>query len=378
MPRLFPLVVLCFAAFAPAAPPATRPVEESRRPDLVKEHADLPKLEAMPVRRLLGIDVDNGFLRVRPFPVDADGAFGISVTDFPGFARLQQHRGGTFVHFTNVILSENDTVESHTNVILRPDHVQLNRDTETPTGMKSVTLMQSREPSNPGDESVSLLVQDNSKSEARANRPNLRVTAATFADLVRDQPALVRRELGPILRDLGASGVLRGSDPARAWQVLGPLTPPDAELAKRIDRLIARLDSDDFADRAKAEDDLLATGIAGAAELRRRDLRTLPPDPRAAAENALRRAEPLTAEKAAELGRSVPFLLDTLTLGDARLSAAAMQQLVKVTGRPIELPDGVTDAERDRRIDAYLAAMTPTTKATTSPAAMPVSSDEVP
>ena len=290
-------------------------------------------------------------------PSVADGSYAVDLQHWPGFVTFGRQREGTFLLFNHVALSNADTTESHTSVTAYPDYLQINRSTESPLASSQVTLIQSRQFANANDEPVSLLIKIDPAVPSVPAPPAVRLTAATFSELCRDHPTVVRDSLLPILRDLGAAGVMRSSDLAQAWQVLGAMTPADADMARRVDVLLKRLDGDDFADRTKAEDDLLATGTAGAVELRRRDLSKLPPEPRSVAENVLRRVEPLPAEQADRMGRSVPFLLDTLTLDDPRLTTAAAKRLGDVTGRPIDLPPELPADERERRITAYAATL---------------------
>lgn len=378
MPRapLLPSVaLLALTSIAVAAPPTSAPAtgpslppgEESSRPSLVAEQAGLPKLEPQPIGQLLGITLEDQFLRVSTRGAAPRGQYAVQIADWPGFVTIQ-HFGLSMFKLDHVALSENDTVEARTTVIVRPDYLQLVRETETLTMVRSITLMQSRQFADASGDPVRLSVRETSKDDNHPAKPAIAISAPTFSELTQDHSAVVREHLQPILRDLGAAGVLRDTNPARAWQVLGPMLPPDSKLAGQIDALLKRLDADDFADRTKAEEALSALGPAGAAELRRRDLNKLSPDARSAVDNALRHAEPLTPAKAQQLGHDVTFLTDSLMLSDARLAGAAARRLAEVTGKPIDLPADLSTVERERRIAEYTAALNPATQPTTSPA----------
>lgn len=381
MPRRIAFIVLGLAAFAQAAPPATAPATKavSSRHDLEEEQASLPQAGTMPVENVVAIQLDNGFLQLKSQRPAINETVSVTFPKWPGFGVVEQRLEGTFFTLRHAALSNNDRIETRTWVSTHPDTLQVNRDTEWqltadpdgPAITRSVTLMQTRNPAVPGSDVVTLIVQINRDDDAvippdandvpedlrNAKPTKLNLSAGSFADLCRDQPAAVHDYLLPIFHDLGAANLLRGSDPARAWQVLGPYLPADPALAKQIDALLVRLDGDDFADRAKAEHELIATGAAGAVELRRRDLAKLSPDPRSAVENALRHAEPLPAKRAAELAKDVPFLLETLSLDDARLAATAAKRLADLTGKKIDLPANLSEAERGRRIQAYAASL---------------------
>jgi hypothetical protein len=365
MLRVIPLTVLLSAALACAAPPATAPQpEESIRPQLVAEQAAMSKLDSQRMNQLLGVAVEDSFLRVSIRGLGQQrGQFAVQVPDLPGFVTLRND-GNEFYTFDHWLLTENDTVTTHTTISVRPDYLQISRDIETPKGITNIALLQSRQLANDGGKPVRLIVSRNSNEANAPPRRPVNVTAATFTELIRDQSVEAREFLLPILRDLGAADVMHAADPARAWQALGTLIPPDPAIAKQIDELLPRLNSDDFTDRVKAEEQLQALGPAGATELRRRDLTKLPIDTRSSIDNVLRMAEPLTPARAKELASDVPFLLDTLVLTDPRLVAAAAQQLQAITGKPIELPADLSAEERQRRIASYTATLGPATQPT--------------
>ena len=362
---LLALTAIAPGTLAPAAPPTTGPVlppgEESSRPALVAEQASLPKLDPQRIGQLLSIVVEDQFLRIGPRGTQERGQFAVQVPDWPGFVTLQYFGPGT-VKLDHVLLADNDTTEARTSVIVRPEYLQVVRDTETLTSIRSVTLIQSRQLTDSSGDPVRLSVKDSPKEDGRPAPPALMLSAATFSDLVRDQPIAVREALLPILRDLGAAGVLRGSDPARAWQALGPTLPADAKIATRINALLKQLDSDEFAEREKAEAAIESLGAPAAVELRRRNLAKLSPDTRSSVENALRKSEPLTTARADQLGHDVPFLLDTLLLEDARLVSAAEKRLAEITGKPINLPADLTPADRERKIAEYTTSLGPATQ----------------
>lgn len=379
MTRLPFAVVLAVATVALAEPPASQPSgdvpastapagtvpqtrqQPTRREQLVREQAELPQREPVAVGQFLNLTVDDTSLAAeirQPF----DGMYAVRFTDWPGFANVVEQRRSSGFSLTHSQLTDNDNIETLTQLLVNPGRVVLARGTESPTRVLQVELIQNRDVGE-GVEPVQLNVTDGPGEAGGVPVPPVRLGAATFADLCREQPSAVRMYLLPILRDLGAANVIRRSDPARAWQVLGALTPPDVSLNARIDSLLVRLAGDDFAARAKAEDEMLSLGAAGAAELRRRDVTKLLADARAVVENAIRQAEIMPADKADELSRDVAFLVDSLRLDDPRLSTAAAKQLSIVTGKPLDLPTTLPAEEREKRIEAYATQF----KATTQP-----------
>ncbi|MGC4030303.1 MAG: hypothetical protein QM754_00950 [Tepidisphaeraceae bacterium] len=375
MTRLPFAVVLAVAAVTVAEPPATQPTgqppagtvpqtrqQPTRREQLTREQADLPQRPPVAVAQFLNITLDDNALTAE-IRQPLEGMYAVRFTDWPGFANVAEQRQSLGFSLTHSQLTDNDNVETLTQLLVSPGRVTLVRGTESPTRVRQVEFIQNRDVGE-GVEPVQLNISDSPGEDGGVQVPPIHFGAATFADLCREQPAAVRMYLLPILRDIGAANVIRRSDPARAWQVLGALTPPDTSLNTKIDALLKRLGGDDFADRSKAEDEMLALGATGAAELRRRDLAKLNADARAVVENAIRQAETMPADKAEELARDVTFLIDSLRLDDARLSSAAAKQLLIVTGKPLDLPTTLPADEREKRIEAYAAQFKPTTQPT--------------
>ena len=83
-------------------------------------------------------------------------------------------------------------------------------------------------------------------------RPDVALTADSFADLARRHPAEVARYLEPVLRGLHADADALPPETALAYQVFAADVAVDPATADRVARLVARLDADDFHDRDAA------------------------------------------------------------------------------------------------------------------------------
>lgn len=372
MPRPPAVVASALLPLLLAAGPVTRPAASlpsslpapSDQMLLAAEYATLPRKPAREVSGLLDIQLEADFLHVTGHDL-GDGVWTLNVTGWPGLAQVNV-LGNEGFHFQHFAFDGRGDALYATHVQVHTDYVQIARDYEN--GQPSVQLIQSRQFAEPNDDPVKLFV--NGPTEAGPDaRVDLKFSAATFAALCREQPLAVRTYLLPIFRDLGAAAVLRSGDLPSAYQVLAADLPADPALSKRVDTALSRLADSDAAVRAKAEDELKSLGPAGVAELRRRDLSALSPDVRATVDTTVRTAEPLDADTAASLGANVPFLIDALGLGDDALAAAAAKRLKAITGQTIDLPAGLSAAERERRITEFSVKVMPTTQPTSRPSA---------
>ena len=365
MSRSYALALLLTAA-AVAAPPASQPATEpSDRPAFEAEQASLPHHAPLPVNQVLGFSLDHDLIHAKALLPPTENKFGIDLPGWPGFATGQFRVQGAWFTLNHFALLDHDDTEINTYVDLRPDYLQINRSVETPTHMESMTLIQSQQNADDaGGDAVSFTVQDGPKGPSDTAAVELHFKAANATELFRQHPAEVRQYLLPAMKSLGGGAVLRSTDAAAAWQVLGHGVAVDVALARRIDGLLVRLDADDFAARTKAEEELIALGPAGAAALQQRDLSTLAPEPKSSVEEALRHNQPLSNDRAAELSQSLPFLCDALMLEDPRLVAAAAARLKQLTGRNPDVAASLPMDERERRVEAYRTAVMPATMPT--------------
>ena len=327
--------------------------QSDNRVMLQQEFSALPHHASLPIKQILGITLDSGHIHVEPVLPPTNGFVQCDAVDWPGHVEISI--GGPdslMMHLKQMRLTNHDTTASITEVITGPDYLQIVRNTETMTTVTSVTLIQSRQFEDEGHNPTRLTVQD-TREDLAADPPQIKLAGESFAKLRQEHPAELRTYLLPILHDLGAGALLHLSDPVSAWQVLGTSISVDPKMDDRLNSILKHLDADDFATRAKAEEELDTLGPAGAAALEKRDLDRLPPDPRAAVDNFLHREHPLSIAEAQASANSPAFLLDTALLDDANLRDAAVDRLQKLTGHPLDLTTARDAADREQRVEAY-------------------------
>jgi len=370
------------ASTRPATLPTTRLTLDAERAEwrrLTKdEQADMPRIADMSTDKLLKIDFEGGHLHLKPQLAPTEGACRFTLTDWPGSASaLVGPEGSLLFNFIQTDLAWRDAVVVRTTVMAHPDYLQLNRDIGWPGDERtlSVTLIQSRQFADEDGNPIRLLIQYNEVGdEIEGGKPAVNtsstISAASFEQLRLTHPREVRAYLLPILRDLGAAGLVRSTDPKAVWQVLGGSVGVDPKLQEKIDGLLKQMATGDFKTRANAEQSLTGMGPEAAATIARMDLSKLGPDPRMSAENAVQQWQALSAQQMKQMSTDVNFLVDAAELDvDPRLTAAALVQLSKVTGRPIDLPATLAPAQREERLEALRPPPLSTTPApTTQPA----------
>lgn len=352
-------------ATQPTTGPATRPTLEMERAEwhgMVKdEQAEMPRLADMPKAKLLTIELDGGHLHVKPQLQPTEGMSKFTLTDWPGYANAMVGPAESLTfNFIHTDLAWRDAVVMRTTVMTNPDYLQIARDIgwQGDERMLSVQLIQSRQFADEDGNPIRLLIQYNEigdeneggKSPVNQNRA---IPAPSFEQLRLAHPSEVRAYLLPILRDLGAAGLVKSTDPKAVWQVLGGSIASDPKIQEKIDALLKQIATGDFKTRMAAEDTLLNLGPEAAATIARMDLSKLDPDTRVSAESAIKQWQSLPAAQVKQMAGDVNFLIDAAELdADPRLTTIAIEQLKKMTGKPIDLPSNLSPAQREERLEA--------------------------
>ena len=140
--------------------------------------------------------------------------------------------------------------------------------------------------------------------------------------------------IGPIFRDFGARSF--AVDPAVAEAVLvEPVAP--AQLHEQVGKLVAQLDSDEFAVRDKAARELKRLGSAGVAVLRSLDESKLTPQQLLAVPQIIDSVMPVSPKEIQQLRSDRDFLLDCLYCEDLALRKLAFARLEQLLNRKLDL-----------------------------------------
>jgi len=370
------LLAFAFSDIAIAQGPATEPTtQESEAEALAKlktereqERSGLPMTHMKSLRDAVQFSIENDDLVVRTNipPVDMaailiegdDGFLTVGVepkTDanapyIPGLFRFVRHQ---FPEPAGIAI---------THVFVIGPKTQVWRSFEGSGEFQSVDLIQSDEFLEEGEDRVRLYVQ------ARRNEElvdELKLSAVNVAELRRKYPAETMRYLEPIFRELGQSSVLFQVNTRAAWQVLGGSHDPPADVAKRVDDLLKRLDAESPQERTKALAELNQVGQPAALVLMKRDRRALSEEQRTRVETFLAPYTPLSNEEAVKMHGDPEFLLLALSSEDAALSELALRELNRIAKQPITFDPKATGNARTEAVAKLRAQLLP---ATTRPA----------
>ncbi|GIW77539.1 MAG: hypothetical protein KatS3mg104_2602 [Phycisphaerae bacterium] len=343
--------------------PTSTPVESleqlrnEHRKLVEQEFSSLPTIPPAPIQKLIGLSLEELDLRVQPLIDPTNGAVSVQTTNWPGLTQITVGSPQRLmVHLKHVDLSRPGQIATYTQIITGPDYLQISRDSESPDGLSSVSLIQSRQFADDAGDPVRLNVRQ-IRDDERSSEVSMQLSASSFVELKRQHPREVQKYLLPIFKDLQASSLLRSSDPAMAWQVLSVEIEIDPVVRREVLESLKQLDSPDFSRRALAEDRLVAMGPQAAVVLSRIDSSELGPDPQATVDSILRSHFFLPREKIEALRNDIDFLCDTLLLDEPVLRAAAMSRIGDLTGKTIDLPDSLSPEQREARVAGFKAQL---------------------
>jgi hypothetical protein len=254
-------------------------------------------------------------------------------------------------------------VAIHTSINQSPGKLTLSQDHDRiDDQLHSVQLIQTTGEIGEGDHRVMLYVQVTVPPEV-----NKKLAADSIVDLRRRYPAETQTYLEPIFRTLRQEGFLSQVDPRLAWQVFAEAFVPSPKLQSDLKTVLAKLDSDDYQERQAASRTLNDLGQPAALALMRVDRKSLSDEQRGRVDAFVAKFRTVQPEEAERLRNDRDFLLDCLYAEDLGIRTRALDQLRKVTGRPVEFDLSADAAHRLTAIEKLRAAIgaPPTTQEAT-------------
>jgi len=224
--------------------------------------------------------------------------------------------------------------------------VQIVHTMEGPLGMRQVVLMQS--PVVEEQHSLRLRVKTTSDLLPNASAGDVDLSARDWTEFRTLYPRATSVYLRPVLRQIGAEQSLLHISLGEAWQVLARHWTEPLGVRDKVDPVLARLNPDDFRDRARAVKELDTLGLPGAMVLSKIDRRSLTPEQVTRVDDFLKRTLPLSPDVATALEKDVDYLTTLLYIEDPDLTRAVLVQLHDVTGHtPTLAPDSTGKARAD-------------------------------
>ncbi|HEY7118183.1 MAG TPA: hypothetical protein VH475_16455 [Tepidisphaeraceae bacterium] len=180
----------------------------------------------------------------------------------------------------------------------------------------------------------------------------LLASAPSLRQLQVDHPREVRAFLMPLLQRLSGRALLKpgAADVYRVFDTIHP----DPQVAKKLDELLLRLDSDDYARRDGAARELSALGAPTVLAALRHDTTDLSPEARNRLGQFIASRSNVSIDGPAAARNDADFLIDCLEDDDPRVRAAAKSALEELGGKPLSF-DVETAGDEPAVLDALRA-----------------------
>ncbi|HEY1922551.1 MAG TPA: hypothetical protein VGG44_07270 [Tepidisphaeraceae bacterium] len=291
---------------------------------------------------------ESGGLLAADWPILESGPVNgrVPLSDLPGDAIILSHsipRQHTPIWpmFEYYEVSGGNPVGRHLQVLNTPIQLQVIQDIKSLNELTTISLIETLDETD--TEPVTLRVQT-----IRDTQPalNLVLSAPTLPALRQEHPREFEQYLRPVFRQFHQDRAVFGVEPQVAWQAMGDVWQPPADLQAKILPLIAQLDAVEYSDRARAQAELRKIGEPAALYLFSADRRNWSAEQKARTDKLLAEFFPLSAQQAKALGSDVNFLLDCLDSDDADLRVATLKHLNRALGRDVKLNLDVPAAER--------------------------------
>ena len=194
----------------------------------------------------------------------------------------------------------------------------------------------------------------------------LLASAPTLDQLKAEYPREVRKYLTPILRDLTGGRTPLQPAPADVYRAFDSIRP-DPKVARQVEELLARLDSEVYAVRDAASKELAGLGAPAVLAILRRDMDDLSAEARNRIDRFLASRANLSPEEAVAARKDRAFLIDCLEDEHLAVRQAAKAALEKLIGAKIDFDATLSGEARADAVDALRQKLNPTP--TTRPAA---------
>ena len=393
MNRLIPLLVAAIAwvpslslptlADEPAAANPDNPeqLKAAGQQQLEREISSMPSIGAHDIRDVVTFAIDDGDLVVRTGLDDTQGKSRVQVKDLPGFSTVmvqgkQEGNDGAsgvrLFEFTHYSFNTPGAIKVQTSVFATVGYgLQLARMIERFGEDASIQFIQMRRFGGLeeliGDEGVTLYVQVINNLTDRTT-VDLKLSAPNIIELRRLYPQETAEYLQPIFRDLGQDATVFAIDPRLAWQVFADAYKPDDAVKAKVDAIVPKLDSDDFAQREDALANLQKLGQQAALYLMNADRSTFSAEQNSLIDTFLAEYQPVSQAEAQKLRTNVGFLLDCLYSDDQTIRTRALSALEEVAGQKLTFDVTAPAVDRLAAITKIRDTLLGPPPATTQPA----------
>ena len=314
----------------------------------------LPLLPAKTISEVVRFSEEAGMLTI-DWPMLHSGPVSgrVPLLDLPGQATIACRGSGqpgklVYPMFEYWDLTQPDHLERHLQVFSSPTFLWVFQDTAgIHQYLETVSLHENIVPTDSPPVSLRVQIID------QLHPPrNILLEAQTLDELMLSHHEEFEKYLRPMFSMFHQENAVFMMDERINWQVLADDWRPPAGLAAKVNVIIIRFDSTEFAERQQAEKDLQALGEPAALFLRTADRQNWSAEQTARVNAFLAEYFVLTDEQAKDYANDKDFLLECLGSDDADVRAAAVKHLDSVLGRKIDYILAQRPAERSRSISA--------------------------
>lgn len=360
-------IFLLLLAAAPPVAPATAPTSAPAAIQVLRDQemdgirrrlAGLPLLGTFTQSQVLRVGMVDHRITVHTDLPATEGQQRIIVSDLPGTCMVAVERDKSSdsdkrplrsIQFQRYDHGEADIILREASFSAIPGRVSIAFSWQRPLRSRVVQLIESVplliDPENPQVPEVALYVQEFSGPEDQEQESTrLHLTASDLAALSREHPREVDEYLRPALRQLGIESLV-AVDERVAWQVFADQWTPDEQTTQTVNEILPLLNSSDYRQREAATGQLQRLGVEGALALLHIDRTGLSEEQKTRIDSVISAYQTLSPDEVRKLREDVGFLLDCLLIDNPRLRHAALKQLRRVAGRPVEY-DEKADASR--------------------------------
>jgi hypothetical protein len=189
-------------------------------------------------------------------------------------------------------------------------------------------------------------------------------TAQTMQQLIAEHPQEVRQYLVPLIHNLTGRFLLHPG-PSDVYRLFDSI-PADPAVMTKLDAILGRLESDNYAERNKAGKELASKGPPFVLAALRRDPADLSAEAKNHLEQFIAKNSNATLDNLAAARKDRSLLLDCLEDEDPAVRSAAKTALEKAIGKSIDFETNLESDERLQAVDAlrkkYDTHVRPTTR----------------
>jgi hypothetical protein len=305
-----------------------------------------PPPAPVPVEQIVRFALVENDLAISSSLKLADGRQQVQLEGIEGYTRAEigrrMRRSGSLLPFFDMVHTgagadgsgtTQTTIYAQGSVVRIERTVQLG-DRQTTLRLRQDGPSRTARPAEPRGDRVTLQIRS---TRGEAALEDLRVSAESFAELLRKFPGPAARHLLPMFHQFQQDAAVFRIEPEIAWQLFPDAIEADEASASKVLELVDRLDAPKFDDRELATIELEVMGGPAVAALAETERLSLSAEQNTRIDAILNRYRRLSEDQVRELLNEPEFLLRCFTYSDLQpIRAAAAATLIKRLGESVD------------------------------------------